>query len=739
MKNIKSKILSLAIVLFLVLSFGSLNTSIAQAVEAQPVCTLEQISGRTIVDLTPYDGLRSDSDEAAATGGPFIAELIAGTYDVTLQSYDNHTEKNQIQLNEQWYRILKDVGDNTIATTSAISDLPDDIDNLTEVVDTNFVLTSSITSATTYHYAYPDSTSANSIRPVCAAFDLIPPPTATIEATKIICPTEDLLPNWGAGGADITSTTANDFITANPTCYTEDWTFEWAPDGTVNPDDQTETGGEDWTAFTSSATVSTGALIWVREQFDNDYISFSGDTTEPQNQNVSAEFYCSNDVLNYDNYDFINPVEEGETYYCVGFNVPTETQNSCPVPDTLQDETEEEVNEAPDGEEDLQDILDSEGYGVDVQDDQKQYQLWNVDSGNEVTINAAFIAEYAGNNSVFGYYKDGDLNTFVGIFRTGDVPAPYDGLPLGTSGPFNVNTGGADTIGFAIKTYSGDSLAGTFATENALNPNSSDQVVVYNPEAGKYVLAFEDIEGEGSDYDYNDLVVEITLDCEDLETPPPPPPECSDNVDNADPEDELADELDPGCHTDGDANNENSYDPNDDDETDEAVEPPECSDNVDNSDPEDELADELDPGCHTDGNAGNSESYNPNDDNETDEVSGDLPECSDGSDNEGDSEIDEDDPGCHDDEDANNPDSYDPNDDDETDANDIPSGGGGGGSGGRSSRSSGQVLGAETPALCNWTVDTYMRRGYRNNAEQVKVLQEFLNWYMHSGLVVDGF
>src|SRR3989344_6351318 len=90
MKNIKSKVLSLAIVLFLPLSFGSLNVPTAQAVEAQPVCTLEQISGRTIVDLTPYNGLRSDSDEAAATGGPFTAELAAGTYDVTLQSYDNH-------------------------------------------------------------------------------------------------------------------------------------------------------------------------------------------------------------------------------------------------------------------------------------------------------------------------------------------------------------------------------------------------------------------------------------------------------------------------------------------------------------------------------------------------------------------------------------------------------------------------------------------------------------------------
>ena len=44
-------------------------------------------------------------------------------------------------------------------------------------------------------------------------------------------------------------------------------------------------------------------------------------------------------------------------------------------------------------------------------------------------------------------------------------------------------------------------------------------------------------------------------------------PECSDDVDNADPEDTLADEDDPGCHTDGDPDNPDSYDPNDDDES----------------------------------------------------------------------------------------------------------------------------------------------------------------------------
>jgi hypothetical protein len=109
-----------------------------------------------------------------------------------------------------------------------------------------------------------------------------------------------------------------------------------------------------------------------------------------------------------------------------------------------------------------------------------------------------------------------------------------------------------------------------------------------------------------------------TFTCE----PSEPKPECSDDVDNADPEDTLADEADPGCHTDGDATNTGSYDPNDNDETDEAGPAPQCSDDVDNADPEDTLADEADPGCHTDGDATNTGSYDPNDNDETDQATG---------------------------------------------------------------------------------------------------------------------
>ncbi len=93
--------------------------------------------------------------------------------------------------------------------------------------------------------------------------------------------------------------------------------------------------------------------------------------------------------------------------------------------------------------------------------------------------------------------------------------------------------------------------------------------------------------------------------------------QCEDGKDNNDIEDSLADEEDPGCHTDEDAGNASSYDPKDNDERDET----ECADGIDNSDSEDTLADRADPGCHTDGDPQNAGSFDRNDDNEADDGS----------------------------------------------------------------------------------------------------------------------
>ncbi len=144
------------------------------------------------------------------------------------------------------------------------------------------------------------------------------PQTATISATKILCPSEDLLPNWGNYGDDITSTTADEFLNAegNESCEEVDWNFEWSI-GAAYVDDNVLTGGDDWTSFENGTTiVPAGANIGIREQMPEGYTPFTGQNTD---QNVSAEFYCGSDVLNYDNLEYINTLSD-QTYHCVAFN-----------------------------------------------------------------------------------------------------------------------------------------------------------------------------------------------------------------------------------------------------------------------------------------------------------------------------------------------------------------------------------------------------------------------------------
>ena len=166
----------------------------------------------------------------------------------------------------------------------------------------------------------------------------LPPPvvTATISATKIVCDNESDLPNWGAGDStlqQVTSNTVSRYLSTHESCRIAEWNFEWAPDGTNNPGDNIGVAGSPWTPFTSTVTIPAGSKTWVREQANSNYIPFSSDTNGSDGWDaVSAEMYCSNDTLNYDNYDYIDPVAAGSTYYCVAFNV----LKKAPSPQTLK-------------------------------------------------------------------------------------------------------------------------------------------------------------------------------------------------------------------------------------------------------------------------------------------------------------------------------------------------------------------------------------------------------------------
>jgi Prealbumin-like fold domain/Putative peptidoglycan binding domain len=275
----------------------------------------------------------------------------------------------------------------------------------------------------------------------------------------------------------------------------------------------------------------------------------------------------------------------------------------------------------------------------------------------------------------------------------------------------------------------------------------------------------------------NEAGTQVTLalgesaDCSITNTYVPVVYECSDGVDTEGEADELADENDPGCHTDKDVNNPSSYVPTDDDESNDATEcsdgvnnndidnlvdsndpachtdgdaddeddtynpddndeATECSDEVDNTDGEDSFSDANDPGCHSDGDADNEESYEPNDPTESNDA---LPQCSDDVNNSDNDElVDANDPDCHTDGDPDNEDSYDPSDDNEDNDEDNSNRSSGGGR-----RSGGEVLGAATE-ICNWNTQ-YLRRGWNKNVPgDVQTMQNFLNIEMTSGLAVDS-
>lgn len=160
---------------------------------------------------------------------------------------------------------------------------------------------------------------------------------AKIVATKIVCDDESLLPNWGDNtpNVNITADTAADFVKNNEghCWFAEGWNFQWSKDyNTYNPGDNAgEINDAVWHTFgpTDGSGVATVEInnpntskLWLREVMQDGYIHFSGDTSAAGGwDDVSAEFYCHTDVINYDNWDWIAEPSNNHTYYCVAWNV----------------------------------------------------------------------------------------------------------------------------------------------------------------------------------------------------------------------------------------------------------------------------------------------------------------------------------------------------------------------------------------------------------------------------------
>jgi uncharacterized repeat protein (TIGR01451 family) len=151
----------------------------------------------------------------------------------------------------------------------------------------------------------------------------------TIKAYKVICDSEAYLPDWGNHGSTINADTAQNYVNdSEGHCQlVDDWKFQYGGIGNFGSfQTETDEKGVPWQTFNvnSDAVINDlsgfGSEIEVREVFpNNEYIGFSNDAGSV-GSSVSAEFYCTGDVYNYDNWEWINNPQYGQTYHCVAFN-----------------------------------------------------------------------------------------------------------------------------------------------------------------------------------------------------------------------------------------------------------------------------------------------------------------------------------------------------------------------------------------------------------------------------------
>lgn len=169
------------------------------------------------------------------------------------------------------------------------------------------------------------------------------PTDFTIKAAKVVCNTEEDLPNWGErndGGSNdtiskpsvIDENTAADYVAASQgNCHIQpDWEFQWGVGVSDPGKDFFGYAGSGWQVFDTATDYSTMAevslstdasTIKLREVLPENFMPFSWQEGDGAESDVSAEFYCNNDIYHYDNYDYVNSPSSGETYYCVAFNV----------------------------------------------------------------------------------------------------------------------------------------------------------------------------------------------------------------------------------------------------------------------------------------------------------------------------------------------------------------------------------------------------------------------------------
>lgn len=143
-----------------------------------------------------FEGTRLLNDGISDTAGPFTISMPAGTYDITLHSFDDHVDHpgQTEQTQEQWYFTL-DSG----YTSPVSSDVPDDA---VSVIDNFPSETIGEASSITVHHLGQGN--VNSVSPMCVGFTTVSiavppiveelPETPVVEAPVVEAPVEEAAP-----------------------------------------------------------------------------------------------------------------------------------------------------------------------------------------------------------------------------------------------------------------------------------------------------------------------------------------------------------------------------------------------------------------------------------------------------------------------------------------------------------------------------------------------------------------
>jgi len=171
---------TLFVVALFALPLGAAATGGA-ASSAATTCPLPTGAGAYVLDISTDRLLAWDS--AKSTAGPAAFSLPAGSWDVYLTSFDDHSNKtHQSQLEEQWY-LQGLAGAAVVFTTASTPDLPETTD-LESFMVGSITTTQAIDHVVAVHAAYPDQYEPHSVAPLCAGFY----PTGTAPISPPVCP-----------------------------------------------------------------------------------------------------------------------------------------------------------------------------------------------------------------------------------------------------------------------------------------------------------------------------------------------------------------------------------------------------------------------------------------------------------------------------------------------------------------------------------------------------------------------